>query len=167
MGLPAKLKNFNLFFDGNSFQGVASEVVLPKLTKAMEEWRGGGMSGPVKVDMGLNLLESEITLGGLLLTALRAFGKNGVLMRFAGAYQRDDSGAVDAVEVVMRGSVEELDMGNAKAGEDTEHKLKMPLTYYKLVVNGREEIEVDMLNGVFIVDGVDVNADIRAAIGLI
>lgn len=166
MGLPAKLKNFNLFFDGNQFKGIASEVVLPKLSRQMEEWQGAGMTGPVKVDMGLTLLEAEITLGGIVATALRAFGSAGVLLRFQGGYQRDDSGAVDAVEVVMRGTVEEIDMGTAKRGEDTEHKLKMPLTYYKLVINGREEIEIDQINGVFIVDGVDVNADIRAAIGL-
>lgn len=169
MGLPAKLKNFNIFLNGNSYQGIAGEVTLPKLAKAMEEWRGGGMVGPVKVDMGLALMESEISLGGLILSAIRAFGAvgaSGTMVRFTGAYQRDDNGAVDAVEIVMRGSIEELDMGNAKAGEDTEHKLKMPLVYYKLTVNGRVEAEIDMLNGIAVIDGIDIYADIRAALGL-
>ena len=30
MALPKKLKNFNLFNDGASYMGIASEVVLPR-----------------------------------------------------------------------------------------------------------------------------------------
>ena len=34
---------------------------------------------------------------------------DGVMLRFAGAYQRDDTGQVDAVEVVVRGRHEEIE----------------------------------------------------------
>jgi hypothetical protein len=169
MGLPRKLKNFNLFNDGNSYLGVVSEFTQPKLALQMEEYRGGGMLGPVKIDMGLGLMEAEFTLGGLVKQVMRQFGitrLDGVLLRLVGAYQRDDGSAVESVEIVMRGRHEEIDMGNAKPGEDTEHKVKMPLAYYKLVIDGRTEIEIDMLNSIFVVDGVDRYADIREAMGL-
>jgi len=45
MGLPRKLKNFNLFQNGVSFMGMVPEVTLPKLSRKMEEYRAGGMSG--------------------------------------------------------------------------------------------------------------------------
>ena len=51
MALPSKLKNFNLFNDGHSYMGQVDEVVLPKLTAKMEEWRGGGMDAPVDIGM--------------------------------------------------------------------------------------------------------------------
>lgn len=169
MGLPRKLKNFNLYNDGNSYLGQIAEFTQPKIALQMEEWRGGGMLGPVKIDMGLQLIEAEFTNGGLVLQALRQFGTprvDGVLLRLVGAYQRDDGSAVQAVETVMRGRHEEIDMGNAKAGEDTEHKFKLPLSYYKLVVDNRVELEIDMINAIFLVDGIDRYAEIRAAIGL-
>lgn len=169
MGLPQKLKNFNLFNDGNSYLGVIEEFTQPKIALAMEEWRGGGMLGPIKVDMGLQLMEAEWTNGGLVRQTMRQFGLtrvDGVLLRLVGAYQADDGSGVDQVEIVMRGRHEELDMGNAKAGENTSHKQKFPLAYYKLSINGRVEMEIDMLNSVFIVDGVDRYAEIRSAIGL-
>lgn len=168
MGLPSKLKNFRLYNDGNNYQGIVGEFTQPKIALQMEEWRGGGMLGPVKIDMGLQLMEAEFTNGGLVKQVMRQFGStsvDGVLLRLVGAYQSDDTGNVDQVELVMRGRLEELDMGNAKAGEDTEHKVKVPLAYYKIAVNGRTEIEIDMLNSVFIVDGVDRYAEIRNALG--
>ncbi|HWT42238.1 MAG TPA: phage major tail tube protein [Sphingopyxis sp.] len=168
MGLPSKLKNFRLYNDGNNYQGIVGEFTQPKIALQMEEWRGGGMLGPVKIDMGLQLMEAEFTNGGLVKQVMRQFGStsvDGVLLRLVGAYQSDDTGNVDQVELVMRGRLEELDMGNAKAGEDTEHKVKVPLAYYKISVNGRTEIEIDMLNSIFIVDGVDRYAEIRSALG--
>lgn len=70
------------------------------------------------------------------------------------------------VEVVVRGRHQEIDMGNAKPGSDTEHKFKMSCSYYKLIVNGREVVEIDIVNMVFKVNGVDRLAAQRAAIGL-
>ncbi len=169
MGLPQKLKNYNLFNDGNSHLGVIEEFTQPKIVIAMEEWRGGGMLGPVMIDNGLEAMVAEWTNGGMVRQTLRQFGisrVDGVLLRLVGAYQADDGSGVDTVEIVMRGRHQEIDMGNVKAGGETQHKQKFPLAYYKLSINGRVEIEIDLLNSVFIVDGVDRYAEIRSAIGL-
>lgn len=166
-GLPRKLKNMNLFNDGNSYLGEVGSVTLPVLGRSFEDWRGGGMNAPVKSDQGMNGLEMEWTIGGLDLVAIRQFGTptvDGVGLRFAGAYQRENTGAVDAVEVVVRGRHEEIDMGEQKPGEDSEQKVKSALSYYKLTVNGRVEVEIDILNMIEIVDGVDRLAAQRAAI---
>lgn len=168
MGLPAKLKNMNLFHDGTSFLGMVPEVTLPPLKLMTEDFRGGGMLGPIPVDLGLDKLEMEFTAGGLMREPLRKFGvtaHDGVLLRFAGAYQADTTARVMAAEVIGRGRYTEMDMGNAKPGSDTEHKYKAGLSYYKLVIDGQQEIEIDMLNGVFNVGGADRYAEIRAAIG--
>lgn len=169
MALPRKLKNMNLFNDGVSFVGVASEVVLPKLTRKLEEYRGGGMNGPIDTDLGIEKLEAEHSYGGLVREIFNQFGiarVDGVLLRFAGAYQRDDTGEVDAVEVVMRGRHSEIDPGSSKAGDDTEFKVKSSLSYYKLTINNEVVIEIDILNMIELVNGEDRLADQRAAIGL-
>lgn len=169
MGLPRTLKNFNVFADGESWMGEVSEVQLPKLTKKLEEYRGAGMPGPADIDLGLEKLEMEMTCGGLMKTALTQFGvttASGVLLRFAGAYERDDTGDIDAVEVVTRGRHKEIDMGSAKMGEKSDFKISSSLTYYKLSINNATVIEIDTINMVYIVDGTDILAKQRAAIGL-
>ena len=169
MGLAAKLKNMNTFDDGRSHLGIATEVTLPKLARKMEGFRAAGMDGEVDIDMGQEKLELEYTLGGVVADAIGGFGlatHDGKLVRFAGAYQADDTGQVIPVEVVVRGRHQEIDMGNAKPGGDTEHKYKTSCSYYKLIVNGREIVEIDVVGMIFKVNGVDRLAAQRAAIGL-
>lgn len=168
MALPRKLKNLNLFGDGESYLGQVVEVKLPTLTRTMEEYRGGGMSGPVKIDNGQGAIELESKFGGLMRPVLRQYAAarhDAVQLRFAGSYQRDDTGLVDAVEIVVRGRHEEIDAGTAKAGEDTEFSVKTACSYYKLSINGVTEIEIDLVNMLEIVGGVDRMAQHRAAIG--
>ncbi len=76
MSLPRKLKNMNLFNEGQSYLGEIKTVVLPKLTRKMEDYRGGGMNAPLKIDMGMgdDGLVLESTFGGLDLLTLRQFG---------------------------------------------------------------------------------------------
>src|SRR5690625_2663673 len=101
MSLPQKLKNFNLFNEGQSYLGKAATVTLPNLTAQMEEWRGAGMDAPVDIDLGMEKLEMEWTAGGWLPDALKQFGvlnASGVGLRFTGAIQADDTEQVKAVE---------------------------------------------------------------------
>lgn len=169
MALPSVLKNFNLFNDARSYMGVAEDVKLPKLSRKMDEFRGGGMSGPVAVDLGQEKLEMEFTCGGFMEQVFLQYGTtraDGVLLRFAGAYQRDDTGQVQAVEIVVRGRHQEIDMGDAKAGDKGKLTVKSSLSYYKLSVDNIVLVEIDLLNMIEIVAGVDVLQDQRMALGL-
>jgi len=171
MALPRKLKNLNLFNDANSYVGVVKSVTLPPLGRKMESYRGGGMNGPVKADLGFSDdgIQFEWKTGGLDLIALRQFGAvnaSGVALRFSGAFQRDDTGDVSAVELVMRGRHETIEMGDAQPGEDTEHSITTTCSYYKLIVDNEDIIEIDLLNFIENVNGVDLLEKQRAAIGL-
>lgn len=169
MSLPRKLKNFNLFADGESYVGQVPEVTLPKLSRSTEEYRAGGMGGPVSQNMGLEALEMQWKAGGWIRSLFTQWGKTtvgGVQLRFAGALQTDDTGAVTSVEVVVRGYHKEIDMGNQAAGEKTEVQVTSALSYYKLSMNGATAIEIDLVNMIEIVDGVDLMAETRAAIGV-
>lgn len=171
MALPKKLKHMNLFNDGVSYVGVCGSVTLPKLSRKLEAIRAGGMDGPVKVDLGHSDdgIQLAWSIGGWDLTVLRQYGAikaDGVMLRWAGSVQRDDTGEVSAVEVVVRGRHEEIDFGDSKPGEDTEQKITTTCTYYKLTIDGNVELEIDLLNFVFMVNGKDMLAEHRKAIGL-
>jgi len=171
MAMPRKLKNLNLFNEGNSYVGVAKSATLPTLGRKMEGYRGGGMNGPVKADLGFSDdgIQFEWKTGGLDLISLKQFGAvnaAGVGLRFSGAFQQDDTGEISTVEVVLRGRHETIEMGDAQAGEDTEHSITTTCTYYKLVVDNEDIIEIDLLNFIEKVNGVDMLEKQRAALGI-
>ncbi|MBJ2176925.1 phage major tail tube protein [Pseudomonas hefeiensis] len=171
MAMPRKLKNLNLFNDANSYLGVVKSATLPPLGRKMEGYRGGGMNGPVKADLGFSDdgIQFEWKTGGLDLIALKQFGAvnaSGVALRFTGSFQQDDTAEISAVEVVMRGRHETIEMGDAQPGEDTEHSITTTCTYYKLIVDNEEIIEIDLLNFIEIVDGVDMLEKQRQALGI-
>ncbi|PNU06465.1 phage major tail tube protein [Novosphingobium guangzhouense] len=165
MGLPRKLVNLNAHVDGVSYLGRIAEFEQPKLAIATEDWRGGGMLGGVKLDMGLEPLEATLTFGGHERALIRYFGTtavDGVTIRLVGAYRADDGTAAQSVEIYIGGRFTEIDEGKSKAGDGTEHKYTAPLSYYRRVVDGVTEVEIDMVNGLFIVDGIDRYAEIMA-----
>jgi len=171
MALPRKLKNLNLFNDGHSYLGVSKTVTLPSLGRKMEGYRGGGMNGPVKADLGFSDdgIQLEWKTGGLDLISLRQFGMvkaSGVLLRFTGAFQQDDTEEMSNVEIVVRGRHETIEMGEAQAGEDTEHAMTTTCSYYKLTVDGDDIIEIDLLNFIEKINGVDMLEKQRAALGI-
>ncbi|PAJ87923.1 phage major tail tube protein [Burkholderia ubonensis] len=169
MALPSKLKGFNLFHNGENFVGKVTEITLPKLTRKMEDFQGGGMSGPIKVDFGNEGIQMEWTAGGFMKSVLQQYAitqHDGVLLRFAGGYQAEDSTSVDAIEIVIKGRHSEIDPGSAKAKEDTAFKVTTVASYYKLSINGEDIIEIDFVNMIERINGTDLLAALRTAIGL-
>lgn len=171
MGLPTKLKNMNVYNDGTSYAGVATSVTLPKLTRKMEAFRAGGVAGAIKADFGLDddALKVEWTCGGYVKQILQQYGATdvaGVQLRFAQAYQRDDTNEVTAVEIVVRGRHSEIDRGESKVGDDTEVKIVTECVYYKESHDGQTVFEIDLVNMIHMVGEIDTMQAIRTAIGL-
>lgn len=169
MALPKKLKNFLLFNDGVRYLGEIDEITLPKLTRKTEDHRAGGMNGPVKLDHGMEGMELEWTAAGYLRDVFAQWGTlqhDGILLRFAGALQAEDAEVAEPVEIVVRGRHTEIDPGKAKAGDKTELKIKTAISYYKLSMNGSTVIEIDFVNMIEIVDGRDLMASVRLALGV-
>ena len=164
--LPAKLKNFNAALNGTSYLGVIGEITLPKIVEKVEQWRGGGMLGELDIGLGLEKLEMEMKVGGMVAELLGQVGRPGVggtLIRFNGAYQEDAAGAVKPAELIARAKIPEVDPGSAKPGDNTEWTVKATLSYLKWSVSGRRIVEIDVLNSIWISNGVDIYAAIRAA----
>lgn len=169
MGLPRILKNMNFYNEGFAYGGEAKMVKLPTLTRKTEAYRGGGMIGELMIDMGMEAMELSATFGGPVRDVLRQWGSDtvdGIYLRFAGAYQQDDTGDVSTIEVIARGRYTEIEMGDQEVGSPADFSIKMAVAYYKLVWDGRTEIEIDPLNGIVNSGGFDLGASLRSAIGL-
>ena len=171
MALPKKIKMMNLFNEGNSYLGQTGEVTLPKLGRKFEAWRGGGMDGSIKWDAGMSddMIEFAWKLGGIDPLVIGQYGAatvGAIGLRFAGSYQRDDTGETSSLEMVVRGRHEEIDFGNAKAGDDTELSIKTIWSYLKITIDGKVLIEIDIPGVKEVVNGVDRLAQHRKNIGL-
>lgn len=170
MALAKILKNFNVFHNGENWMGKCTEFTVPKLARKVEAIRAGGMNGEVEVDLGMEKMESTQTYAGPMRQVYEQWGISkidGVMLRFAGYIEDDDSeGSGDSVEVVMRGRYKEIDPGSAKGGEKSEFKTTMSLTYFKYSINGQVVVEIDLVNFIEIVNGVDRLAEQRKALGL-
>ena len=65
----------------------------------------------------------------------------------------------------LSGTFKEFPLGNLKPQENAEYETTMSVNYAKLVVNGDEIFEIDVLANIYKVDGVDILAVYRANIG--
>ncbi|ATW34498.1 phage major tail tube protein [Candidatus Williamhamiltonella defendens] len=166
---PTTLKNMNLYIDGKGYAGVIEEITLPKLTLKSEEFRGGGMDAPIKIDMGMEHLETGFTLKVFDKSTLTHYGLgNGhrVIMTIRGGMYSDEDGAQFPVVIKLQGMITEMDFGTWKAGESGSVKATVSLRYYHLTINGEEVHEIDINNMVRKIDGVDYLAQTRRNIGL-
>ncbi|WP_046079987.1 phage major tail tube protein [Halomonas sp. HG01] len=169
MALPKILKDFNLFGDGNSWQGLIQTITLPELARRMVEFEAGGMDGPIEVDMGNQLMEMTWTPGGLLVDGVYdTYGSpihDAAQLRFTGSYESDEDGTVVPVEIVVRGRHKTIGMGEAQKGDNSTGEITTTISYYKLTIDGEVVIERDIPGNVFMVRGEDRLADRRAALG--
>jgi|TARA_A100001518_G_C1222068_1_gene66984 hypothetical protein len=169
MALPRKLKDFNLFGDGNNWQGQIPSLTLPELARAVEGYRGGGMDGAVELDMGQEIIEMSWQAAGMITEIFTEYGTSihdANLLRFSGSYESDETGQIVPVEVTVRGRHKTIAMGEAASGDSNNIEVTTTCTYYKLVVDGEEIIEIDVPGYVFRVRGVDRLAGRRQALNL-
>lgn len=162
--------NANVFIDGVGYFGKCTTLTPPKPKVNTEKYRGGGMDGPVPIDVGMEAMECSASFRGLDKRYLAKFGiasgsSRNVPMTFRGAMRSRD-GSDEAAVVYVRGPVTEIDWGDWKAGEENEVKLMMEPVYYKSEIAGETVHEIDFENAIRIIDGVDQLASMRSALGL-
>ncbi|MFJ4132389.1 phage major tail tube protein [Pseudomonas cyclaminis] len=166
--IPQVLYNTNLFVDGINFTGDVPSLGLPKLAVKTDEYRGGGMAGPIEMDVGLEKMEATFTTNGVRREAMKFFGLadqaafNGV---YRGSF-KGQKGQTTAVVATLRGMLKEVDPGDWKPGDKAEFKYSIAVNYYKLEIAGRLIYEIDMVAAIRVIDGVDQLASMRSDLGL-
>ncbi|MDH0657525.1 MULTISPECIES: phage major tail tube protein [Acinetobacter] len=161
-------KNFNLFVDGKGYAGNTDEANMPELALQTEEYRAGGMDAPIDITMGMEKLTADFTLNSHSKDVLSLFGiKEGSTTSFTVREAMESfDGTVTAVVHNLTGKIVKIGQGTSKAGEAPKDKYDLSLTYYKQTIGGTVVHEIDVINMVRIINGTDVLADIRSALGM-
>lgn len=160
--------NLALFMNGASYVGNVDNVDPPKLTATTEEFRGGGMNGPIEITTGhealrmgaevINYSEEVFSLFNL------AEGSN-VNFTIRGAL-KSWNGATKPIKWNCRGKVIEIDPQNVKPGTPPRAKLTVALSYMQLTIGTTVVQEIDVVNMMQIINGVDVLQDVASALGI-
>lgn len=161
-------KNINLFVDGQGLAGQIEDFNPPKMSIKVEEFRGGGMDSSIDLKMGIEKLETDFSLIAFDRNCLSLWGvAQGQSVPFVARQALESfDGTVTAVTYTMRGRLIECDPGTVKAGDKAALKIKMSLSYFKLNHGGVDIQEIDVENMIHIVNGVDVLAAQRLALGI-
>ncbi len=166
MALPRKIRNFNVFIDGRSYFGIATEAKLPQPKLQTEAHRGAGMDGPVGIDMGMEGMSAEVTMSEWDPTLLKMLGTTGNRLVLRPVAESSVDTGTDAIVATIGGLFTSTEFGDLKPGADTPLKLMIDVRYYRLTVNGAEVHEIDFANGKRVIGGVDQLRGIRRAMGL-
>ncbi|MNK29156.1 Phage tail tube protein FII [compost metagenome] len=161
-------KNLTINVDGRGYAGQLDEYNAPKLVQKVEEFRAGGMNAPIELNMGMEKLEGDFSLMQYSRDVLSLFGLvDGALVPITVRESLESyDGTVTAVVHVMRGKLKEVDPGTSKPGDLNPIKFAIAISYYRLTHGGAVVQEIDVENMIHIVNGVDVLAAQRAALGL-
>tara|TARA_B110001452_G_C15135750_1_gene395557 strand:- start:423 stop:887 length:465 start_codon:yes stop_codon:yes gene_type:complete len=129
----------------------------------------GYNAGEVEADMGFEKLNSTFEMAEWDDNLIQLFGGTGIAatqLRFTGSVEKDDdSTTARAIEMIYRGRITVLDFGDLERGSLSPLKCECSLAYFKYSSNGKAIIELDPLNNIDAINGVDRLAARRGALG--
>ncbi len=163
--IPKLLQNFEVYVEGTSLSASGIDAKLPGLVHKVKEHQGGGMYIPVDVPVGLEKLDMSFGSVEYSPALIGLIGRPNTQLTFRG-YARGHDGEEQTVVCYATGFIREASGMDHKPGEaDYELAYVMNCTHCSLEIDGAIVLDIDAVNGKFIVGGVDLLAGMRAALG--
>lgn len=157
-----------MYRSGNKLIGFTGEVELPAVTMITDTLEGAGTGGNMDVPViGLtDNMEVQVPYMAITKDMMSMANPNQAAdLTLRGAIQGTDPAtgkiAYAPIAISMRGIVKEINPGTVKAGAKMESNIALTLSYYKITIDGETILEIDKLNGIFVVNGEDVLKDVR------
>ncbi|WP_456386423.1 phage major tail tube protein [Profundibacter sp.] len=165
MAYPRTIRNFNVFIDGVSYFGRATEGKIPDLKISTSAHRGAGMDAPVGIDTGMEAMSAEVTMAEWDPALLKKIGKIERFV-FRPAAKSEEDFSADTYIATIGGLLVTNEFGGLKPGDPATLKLSIDVREYRFEQNGEVLFDIDIQNGKRIIGGVDQLAEMRNAMGL-
>ena len=164
------LSRWAIWVDGVGKAGNAKEYTPPVLEVLTSDFQAGDMDMPVPVDEGMAAMETTFSIFGVDVSILPLFGlrqgeRTAVSVR---STYTDLEGNSDELVEHLGGMINKIERDTQDTGSQREKVMKvtMKLNYYKVSRAGVTLIEVDPINHVRKLDGVDMLDGIRTQMQL-
>lgn len=166
-----KLVNYEVFVSGSRKLGTA-DITMPSLEYKTTTLSGAGIGGEIEMPTPGHLSSMELELNWRTINednaALLAMKAHDLELR--GATENYDAGTgeiiTEAVKINVRALPKKGDLGSLKPADHTDTKSTLEVVYLKESIDGKRVLEIDKLNYIHYVNGVDFMADVRRALGL-
>jgi len=165
--IPTKINKYNVYAKGNKLLGRGDEMELPKFETPGETVSGAGILGEIDdptvgyftnqtMDVPFRVLD-QAAVDMLDMT-------KAVQLEIRGAQQTTDSyGNIvfRNMRVVVRGRSNSFTPGKLKNGSTMDTAISISILYILIELDGESMVELDKLNEVFKIRGVDMLAEIK------
>ncbi len=162
--------NFAVYEDATEYYGMA-EVTLPEISSITEEVKGAGISGTFNGAFVGHIEAMTLTLNFRSVTkaAIRLLEPRNHQIDLRASQQVWDSGAgrfkQSHVKHVLMVTPTKYSPGKLAPASPAESSGEYAVTYFATYIDGVKIMEIDILNFIFFVNGVDYLEDVRKALG--
>lgn len=162
--------NFAVYEDSTEFLGMA-EVTLPEITKLTAEMTGAGLNGTFNAPIAGHFEAMTATFNFRVPSKAQYSlfeSRNHTLDLRAAQQQRDTTnGKLKTVSVkhVLVVTPTKLSPGKLAPAATADGSGEYSVSYYATYIDGEKVLEIDLLNFIALINGVDELADVRKALG--
>ncbi len=169
--VPEVINDYNVYGqDGLLLIGLADEITLPKISSKKTTLSGSGILGEIDAPVPGQIESSEMQIkwNHLYSDAARMMNPNEtvqITIRAAQQTANKEGGVVyKGLRIVCSGHPKEIDLGTLKRGDTMGATTTLELLTYKVEVDSQVIFDIDKLGGKYVVNGVDLRAEINALI---
>lgn len=168
--IPEKSINFSVYLNGEDLLGVA-EGTIPALEAMTSEVKGAGIAGVVESPVlgHFNSTTFSLTFRTTTDAFMRLFDHVTNDIELFGAHQYYDAGPgeyrIVQLHVYLKAITKSSTPGNLVVGDNMDTQVELEVLYMKVSLNGRLRVEMDKINYIYKVDGIDRLAEVRRALG--
>lgn len=169
--VPERITALRAYLDGSSDLLGVVDVTLPSLQNLTETVSGAGIAGEFESPTIGQFQSMKVTLSWRTITSeqVKLSRQRAQRLDLRGANQIYDAAnggySTKAVRIVVQGPTTNNEFGKLAANSTTDGSTEIEAVYLKLQIDGKTLIEIDKLNYVCIIDGVDYLKETRQALG--
>ena len=169
--LPEVLNHFNLYNETEKLIGLTGEVELPEFTMINDSLDGSGVLGEIEDPVTGQFESASMKFKWSCLhkdyfKLINTTRPSQLTLRASLQCIDTGTGYTDyyPCKIVVRGKAKTVNLGSAEKGKKMECETEIEVMYIKVVVANKTLFELDKLNFVYVLNGVDMLEKIRAQV---
>lgn len=162
--------NFAVYEDATEYFGMA-EITLPEISQITEEVKGAGISGSFNAAFVGHIEAMSLTLNFRSVTndAIKLAEPRNHRLDLRASQQSYDNASgkfiQTAIKHVLVVTPTKFSPGKLAPAASAEASGEYSVTYFATYIDGVKQLEIDIINFIYIVNGTDYLAEVKKALG--